>query len=129
MKRISPSELVQLPANRMLLDVRTPDEFAKGHIPGAISFHWARLMQKDNTHAFKPFSETKAELEAAGITADKNIIAYCGTSREGSLLLFYLKHVAGFPNVRLYEGAWKEYVWLNGKTLPAEIGGEPAGKK
>ena len=24
------------------------------------------------------------------------------------LLFFYLKHVAGYPKVRLYEGAWKE---------------------
>ena len=64
----------------------------------------------------------------AGITPDKNIIAYCGTSREGSLLMFYLKHVAGYPKVRLYEGAWKEYVWLKGKSLPAETGGDAAGK-
>ena len=58
-----------------------------------------------------------------------NLICYCGTSREGSLLRFYLKHVAGYPNVRLYEGAWKEYVWLKDKSLPAETGGEPAGNK
>ena len=120
----------------VLVDARPLNEFQgedevwlrKGHIPGAISFHWARLMEKDNTHKFKPFSEVKAELEKAGITKDKNIIAYCGTSREGSLLLFYLKHVAGYPNVRLYEGAWKEYVWLKDKSLPAETGGEAAGK-
>ncbi len=120
----------------LLIDARPLNEFQgdddvwlrKGHIPGAISFHWARLMEKDNTHKFKPFSEVQAELEKAGITKDKNIIAYCGTSREGSLLLFYLKHVAGYPNVRLYEGAWKEYVWLKGKSLPAETGGKAAGK-
>ena len=120
----------------VLIDARPINEFRgedeiwlrKGHIPGAISFHWARLMDSDNTHKFKPFTEVKAELEKAGITPDKNIICYCGTSREGSLLRFYLKHVAGYPNVRLYEGAWKEYVWLKDKSLPAETGGEPAGK-
>jgi len=120
----------------VLVDARPINEFRgedevwlrKGHIPGAISFHWARLMEKDNTHKFKPYEEVKAQLEKAGITKDKNIIAYCGTSREGSLLLFYLKHVAGYPNVRLYEGAWKEYVWLKGKSLPAETGGQPAGE-
>ena len=120
----------------ILIDARPINEFQgddaiwlrKGHIPGAISFHWARLMETDNTHKFKPFSETKAALEKAGITPDKNIICYCGTSREGSLLRFYLKHVAGYPNVRLYEGAWKEYVWLKDKSLPAQTGGEPAGK-
>lgn len=128
-------KFVGKPGN-LLIDARPLNEFQgdddvwlrKGHIPGAISFHWARLVEKGNTHKFKPFSEVKAELEKAGITPDKNIIAYCGTSREGSLLRFYLKHVAGYPNVRLYEGAWKEYVWLNGKSLPAETGGVAAGQ-
>jgi thiosulfate/3-mercaptopyruvate sulfurtransferase len=112
----------------VLVDARPMNEYLgkdeiwlrKGHIPGAISFHWARLMEKDNTHKFKPFSEVKADLEAAGITPDKDVMCYCGTSREGSLLRFYLKHVAGYPKVRLYEGAWKEYVWLNNMSLPAE---------
>lgn len=114
----------------VLVDARPLNEFVgdddvwlrKGHIPGAVSFHWARLMESDNTHQFKPFARVKAELEAAGITPDKKIICYCGTSREGSLVRFYLKHVAGYPDVRLYEGAWKEYVWLQGKSLPAETG-------
>ncbi len=112
----------------VLVDARPMNEYLgkdeiwlrKGHIPGAVSFHWARLMEKDNTHKFKPYEEVKADLEAAGITKAKDVLAYCGTSREGSLLRFYLKHVAGYPKVRLYEGAWKEYVWLKDKSLPAE---------
>ena len=112
----------------ILVDARPMNEYLgqdevwlrKGHIPGAISFHWAKLMEKDNTHKFKKYEEVKAELEAAGITKDKEILCYCGTSREGSLLRFYLKHIAGYPKVRLYEGAWKEYVWLKDKSLPAE---------
>lgn len=115
-------------ADVILVDARPLNEFIgeddvwlrKGHIPGAVSFHWARLMEMDNTHKFKPFAEVKAELEKAGITPDKKIICYCGTSREGSLVRFYLKHVAGYPNVRLYEGAWKEYVWVENQSLPAE---------
>ncbi|MDY3553424.1 rhodanese-like domain-containing protein [Gemmata sp. JC717] len=110
----------------VLLDARPHNEYVgnddiwvrKGHIPGAISFHWARLMERDNTHKFLPFEKVKAELEAAGLTADKEILVYCGTSREGSLLRFYLKHVAKYPNVRLYEGSWKEYAHL--KQHPAE---------
>lgn len=120
----------------LLVDARPLNEYQgdddvwlrKGHIPGAISFHWARLMDSDNTHQFKPLADMKAELEAAGITPDKNIICYCGTSREGSLIFFTLKHALKYPHVRLYEGSWKEYVWLEGKSLPAETGGEAAGK-
>jgi len=113
-------------AGVVLVDARPYNEYIgkddiwlrKGHIPGAISFHWAKLMEQDNTHKFKSFDKVKSELAAAGLTADKEIIVYCGTSREGSLLRFYLKHVAKFPNVRLYEGSWKEYVSL--KQHPAE---------
>lgn len=112
----------------VLVDARPHNEYIgdddiwlrKGHIPGAISFHWARLMEKDNTHKFLPLDKVKAELEAAGLKPDREILVYCGTSREGSLLRFYLKHVAKYPNVRLYEGSWKEYVAL--KDLPAEKG-------
>jgi thiosulfate/3-mercaptopyruvate sulfurtransferase len=120
----------------VLVDARPINEYEgkdevwlrKGHIPGAVSFHWAKLMEKDNTHKFKQPEDVKAELEAAGITKDKDILCYCGTSREGSLLRFYLKHVAGYPKVRLYEGAWKEYVWLKDKSLPAETEAPAKGK-
>ena len=104
----------------VLVDARPHNEYVgdddiwvrKGHIPGAINFHWARLMEKDNTHKFLPFDDVQSELEQAGLTPDKEIIVYCGTSREGSLLRFYLRHVAKYPNVRLYEGSWKEYASL-----------------
>lgn len=114
----------------VLVDARPHNEFIgdddvwlrKGHIPGAIGFHWAKLMDVENTHQFRPVAEVKAELEAAGITPDKTIICYCGTSREGSLVRFYLTHLAGYPKVTLYEGAWKEYVWIRDQSLPAETG-------
>lgn len=110
----------------VLVDARPHNEYLgedeiwlrKGHIPGAISFHWARLMETDNTHKFRPFETVKQDLAKAGLTPDKEILVYCGTSREGSLLRFYLKHVAKYPSVRLYEGSWKEYASL--KDLPAE---------
>ena len=119
-------EVLKRKPGAVLVDARPYNEYVgnddiwlrKGHIPGAISFHWARLMEKDNTHQFLPFEKVKAELAAAGLTADLEILVYCGTSREGSLLRFYLKHVAKYPNVRLYEGSWKEYASL--KKLPAE---------
>ncbi len=121
---------------RLLIDARPLNEFQgnddvwlrKGHIPGAISFHWARLMEEGNTHKFRSPQRNKAELVRAGITPDKDIICYCGTSREGSLLYVYLKHVLGYPRVRLYEGSMKEYLWLENQSLPVERGGRAAGR-
>ncbi len=125
---IAVEELLELKDREgvVLVDARPANEYRgeddiwlrKGHIPGAVSFHWARLMETDNTHKFLPFDAVKSELEAAGITPEKQVLVYCGTSREGSLLRFYLKHVAGYPKVRLYEGSWKEYASLG--HLPAE---------
>src|SRR5690606_20438148 len=54
----------------LLIDARPPNEFRgdddiwlrKGHIPGAISFHWARLMDTENTHKFRPLEEVLPEL-------------------------------------------------------------------
>lgn len=112
--------------NVVLVDARPYNEYIgkddvwlrKGHIPGAISFHWAKLMETDNTHKFRPREQALEMLQAAGLTPDKHIIVYCGTSREGSLLRFYLRHVAQYTRVQLYEGSWKEYV--SRKELPAE---------
>jgi thiosulfate/3-mercaptopyruvate sulfurtransferase len=111
----------------LLVDARPRNEYLgqddiwvrKGHIPGAISFHWARVMEPENTHRFLPVESMLPEFEQAGITPDKEIIVYCGTSREGSLLRFYLRHLADYPRVRLYEGSWKEYAAM--KEHPAEL--------
>jgi thiosulfate/3-mercaptopyruvate sulfurtransferase len=119
-------DVIQRKPGSVLVDARPHNEYLrqddiwlrKGHIPGAISFHRARLMEPDNTHAFLPLEKVEKELQAAGLTKDKEILVYCGTSREGSLLRFYLRYVANYPNVRLYEGSWKEYASL--KDLPVE---------
>lgn len=113
-------------SNVILVDARPHHEYLgqddiwlrKGHIPGAISFHWARLMENGNTHKFIAKEKAISELTTAGLTRDKELIVYCGTSREGTLLRFYLAHVMGYPNVRLYEGSWKEYASL--KQHPIE---------
>ena len=57
-------------AGVVLVDVRQYSEYLgkddiwlrKGHIPGAISFHWAKLMEQDNTHQFKSFDKVKSDL-------------------------------------------------------------------
>lgn len=111
----------------VLVDARPKNEYLgqddiwlrKGHIPGAISFHWARLMEDQNTHQFRSIASSLELLQSAGITPDKEVIVYCGTSREGSLLRFFLAHAAGYPNVRLYEGSWKEYASM--KQYPTEL--------
>lgn len=99
------------------IDARPPENYTgeanvwvrNGHIPGAINVTWKTLMDEKNPHKLKPFAEVKKIYEDAGIKKDDDIIVYCGTSREASLEYVILKHLFGFPNVRLYEGSWAEY--------------------
>ncbi len=54
---------------------------------------------------------------------EKEIVVHCRTGREASHVYFTLKHVLGFPTVRLYRGSWVE--WSADKTLPVKTGPEP----
>lgn len=80
-----------------------------GHIPGAINIEWRKLTDPNNAHKFKGLDELRKVYEEIGLHKDRDIIVYCGTSREASLEYIVLKHLLGFSRVRLYEGSWAEY--------------------
>lgn len=80
-----------------------------GHIPGAMNIEWRTLTDPNNPHKFRSLEELKQIYEARGISKERDIVVYCGTSREASLEYVVLKHLLGFPKVRLYEGSWAEY--------------------
>lgn len=115
----------------LFVDARPPEQYKgeariwkrNGHIPGAVSLWWKRLTTDTNTHKLKPRDEIKAMFESAGITPDRNIIVYCGTSREATLIYMYLTRELDYPSVRLYEGAWTEYSAID--RLPVETGAVP----
>lgn len=97
-----------------------------GHIPGAINSDWHDLVQQDNQHKFKSAEEMQKILDSRGIKKDSNVILYCGTSREATLEFMAMRHLLGYPNVRLYEGSWTEYCAQ--PDLPVATGKEPGGK-
>ncbi|GAA5448955.1 sulfurtransferase [Deinococcus depolymerans] len=115
-----------------LVDVRSPDEFSGkvthmanypqegvlrgGHIPGARSIPWAKATNEDGT--FKSADELKALYEGEGVTADKEVIAYCRIAERSSHSWFVLRELLGYPNVRNYDGSWTE--WGNAVGMPIE---------
>ncbi len=114
-----------------LVDVRSPKEFSGellapenlpqegaqrgGHIPGAANIPWSQAVREDGT--FKPVDELKALYEAKGITADKQVIAYCRIGERSSHTWFVLQYLLGFPNVRNYDGSWTEWGSLIGAPI------------
>ncbi len=107
----------------VLLDTRSDDEYtgrvarAKrgGAIPGAAHVEWTRNLAEDGS--FKSDADLRAMYESAGVTPDKEVIAYCQggyRAAHGYLALRLL----GYPNVRNYLGSWKE--WGDREDLPIE---------
>lgn len=87
-----------------------------GHIPGAINITWQSVTEANNPdealknpHKLKGVAALRALFESRGVTPDKTVIVSCSTGREASLQYLVLKHVLGYPNVRIYEGSWTEY--------------------
>jgi thiosulfate/3-mercaptopyruvate sulfurtransferase len=117
-----------------LVDVRSPEEFrgektapdhlpqeqsqVPGHIPGAANIPWGQAANDDGT--FKSADELRDLYEGKGITADREVIAYCRIGERSSHTWFALQELLGFGNVKNYDGSWTEYGSLVG--APVEKG-------
>jgi thiosulfate/3-mercaptopyruvate sulfurtransferase len=117
---------------RALVDVRSAQEYSgeliappgyeqegalrTGHIPTAQSIPWAQAVRDDGT--FKSPEELRELYEAKGVTADKEVVAYCRIGERSAHTWFVLRELLGYPNVRNYDGSWTE--WGNLVDVPIE---------
>ena len=107
----------------VILDTRSDGEYcgttvrAKrgGAIPGAKHIEWTKNL--DERGAFKPAAELQQMYEQAGITPDREVIAYCQGGYRGAHAYLALR-LLGYPRVRSYVGSWKE--WGDREDLPIE---------
>lgn len=110
----------------LFIDARPPEQYEgktsvwrrNGHIPGAVNVFWKRLTTEENTSRLRPRAEIERIFASAGVTPERNVIVYCGTGREATLIYMYLTREMGYQNVRLFEGAWTQY--SNEERLPVE---------
>ena len=120
----------------VFIDPRPPELFRgekdiwirNGHIPGAKNIPWPTFTEANNAqenlknpHKLKSLDEIRALLAERGIKPTDDIIVSCSTGREATLQYVVLKHLLGYPKVRIYEGAWTEYSTTN---LPIATGPE-----
>ncbi|MGZ8599638.1 MAG: sulfurtransferase [Actinomycetota bacterium] len=116
------------------VDVRSPEEYrgeklapdhlpqeqaqVPGHIPGAANVPWVKAANDDGT--FRSADELKTLYDREGVTADKQIIAYCRIGERSSHTWFALTELLGYRDVKNYDGSWTEYGSLVG--APVEKG-------
>jgi thiosulfate/3-mercaptopyruvate sulfurtransferase len=119
---------------RALVDVRSPQEFSGdllappgyeqegasrgGHIPTAQSVPWAQAVREDGT--FKSADELRELYGGKGVSADKEVVAYCRIGERSAHTWFVLRELLGYENVRNYDGSWTE--WGNLVDVPIERG-------
>ncbi|MBV9544543.1 MAG: sulfurtransferase, partial [Chloroflexi bacterium] len=58
---------------------------------------------------FKSADELQQLYGSKGVTADKDVVAYCRIGERSSHTWFVLKELLGFRNVKNYDGSWTEY--------------------
>ena len=78
-------------AGVFLLDVRTPEEYAAGHLPGAVN-----VSLRDLT----------AGLDK--IPTDNAVIVYCGSGHRAALAAPVL-HMLGYDNTKVFAGSYKAW--------------------
>jgi thiosulfate/3-mercaptopyruvate sulfurtransferase len=98
----------------VLVDARSESYFngtdteSKGHIEGAIGIPSEMMLNESGL--LKSADELKKIFESKGVTKDKEVILYCQSATRAGLLYNILTSVLEYPEVKVYDGAYFEWI-------------------
>ena len=109
---------------KVILDTRSEKEWLGtdrraargGTIPSAVHLDWENHLTREGR--LKPADELQTMFEACGVTADKEVLAFCNTGYRSAHAYLVLR-MLGYPKVRNYVGSWQE--WGNRDGCPVVI--------
>jgi thiosulfate/3-mercaptopyruvate sulfurtransferase len=115
-----------------LVDVRSPEEFRgeklapdhlpqeaaqrPGHIPGAVNIPWLKAVD-GTTGKFLTDEQLRELYGTLGVSAGKDVVAYCRIGERSAHTWFVLHELLGYPKVRNYDGSWTEWGSLVGVPI------------
>lgn len=99
----------------ILIDARSAAEYngtadtklRPGRIPGAINIEYTKVLDGDGK--LLPNDQIQSVFAENGVTKDKTVIVYCETSVRAGILFQALTSALDYPNVKLYDGAYREW--------------------
>lgn len=99
-------EQVAANSTATIIDGRSEQSFADGHIPGALSLSAGLFMQADRSPEAAP--ALLDTLLDRGLAPEDEIISYCGSGAAAAINYLSLRNL-GYENVVLYDGSWDEW--------------------
>jgi len=91
-------------------DVRAPDAYARGHIPGAINIGDApKVLRDDHAEDFIAIPRIEKLLGDAGLNPSKEIVIYGGRGTWNPYFGLYTVQYFGGSNARVYHGGIEDW--------------------
>lgn len=116
-RRLHGPPLIDARAGERYRGEKEPIDPKAGHIPGALSSHWARNLSPDGR--FK--SADELERMYVDLGAAQGAVMYCGSGVNACHNVLAMT-VAGLPGAHLYAGSWSDW---SSRDAPVAIGPEP----
>jgi len=107
-------ERLQSPAVKVI-DVRTTQEWDRGHLPGATLILWQDLFADQRMLKFKSIDEIRALLRKAGVGPNQQVVTYCAVGMRASLM-YWAARASGIP-ARVYVGSWQDWQRDSGNPI------------
>jgi hydroxyacylglutathione hydrolase len=98
---VTPAELERMLPNVFVLDVRTANEYAAGHIPGAVQIHAGRVLTR-----------------LAELPRDGTLVLHCQGGGRSAVVASALR-TRGFGNVIELDGSYDAWAAAQREAVPA----------
>ncbi len=103
-----------------VVDLRSPEAYRAGHIPGAVQLDGARLKDpQDKLHVTSP-QVFKEMMETLGIGDETQVVAYDDQGGLWAARLWWVLDYYGHPQARVLNGGWQKWT-KEGRATTAEI--------